>query len=105
MAGDEGVLVHSPARMANIKSQIKRNRQNEKARVRNLSTRSRLKTLNRRFREALEKGDIEAAKATLQTACRAYDKAAADGVLHANNAANHKSKLQKAFNSKTSTAA
>lgn len=91
--------------MANIKSQIKRNRQNEKARVRNLSTRSRLKTLNRRFREALDKGDLDAAKTALQTACRAYDKAAADGVLHANNAANHKSKLHKAFNAKTSSAA
>lgn len=91
--------------MANIKSQIKRNRQNERARVRNLSTRSRLKTLTRRFREALAAGDLDAAGAALKTVCRAYDKAAAAGVLHANNAANHKSKLQKAFNTKTTSAA
>ncbi|HEX9697387.1 MAG TPA: 30S ribosomal protein S20 [Actinomycetota bacterium] len=91
--------------MANIKSQIKRNRQNERARLRNLATRSRLKTLTRRFREALTAGDMDTAQATLTTVCRAYDKAATAGVLHANNAANHKSKLQKAFNAKSASAA
>lgn len=91
-------LVGFPARMANIKSQIKRNRQNERARVRNLAARSRLKTLTRRFREALASGDTAAAAKALQIACRAYDKAAASGVVHSNNAANHKSKLQRAFN-------
>lgn len=84
--------------MANIKSQIKRNRTNEKARVRNVRTRSKLRTQARRFREALKAGDREKAQVALQEACRAYDKAAADGVIHANNAANHKSKLAKAFN-------
>jgi small subunit ribosomal protein S20 len=84
--------------VANIKSQIKRNRQNERARVRNLGTRSKLKTLTRRFREALASGDRSKAEETLRAANRAYDKAAADGVLHANNAANHKAKLAKAFN-------
>ncbi|MCA1832530.1 MAG: 30S ribosomal protein S20 [Actinomycetota bacterium] len=87
--------------MANIKSQIKRNRQNERARVRNLSTRSQLKTFNRRFREALTSGNREEAQKALLRACRAYDKAAAAGVVHANNAANHKSKLQRAFNKST----
>ena len=83
--------------MANIKSQIKRNRQNERARVRNVSTRSKLRTTSRRFREALKAGDREKAQVALREALRAYDKAAAAGVIHANNAANHKSKLTKAF--------
>jgi small subunit ribosomal protein S20 len=83
--------------VANIKSQIKRNRQNERARVRNVSTRSKLRTTSRRFREALKDGDRETAQAALREALRAYDKAAASGVIHANNAANHKSKLTKAF--------
>ncbi|MFY9588709.1 MAG: 30S ribosomal protein S20 [Actinomycetota bacterium] len=84
--------------MANIKSQIKRNRQNERARVRNLADRSRLKTLSRRFRAALTAGDREKAEAALKEVSRAYDKAAAAGVVHANNAANHKAKLAQAFN-------
>jgi small subunit ribosomal protein S20 len=83
--------------VANIKSQIKRNRQNERARVRNVSTRSKLRTTSRRFREALQAGDREKAQVALREALRAYDKAAAAGVIHANNAANHKSKLTKAF--------
>ncbi len=83
--------------MANIKSQIKRNRQNEKARQRNQSVRSELKTFTRRFRESLAAGDREAAQAALRLACRAYDRATAQGVIHANNAANHKSSLQRAF--------
>jgi small subunit ribosomal protein S20 len=84
--------------MANIKSQIKRNRQNERAAARNLADRSRLKTLSRRFREALDAGDREKAQAALKDVSRAYDKAAAAGVVHANNAANHKAKLAKALN-------
>lgn len=84
--------------MANIKSQIKRNRQNPKRRLRNLAVRSRLKTHARSFRETLTTGDRAAAEAALLRACRAYDKAAAAGVIHANNAANHKAKLRKAFN-------
>jgi small subunit ribosomal protein S20 len=83
--------------MANIKSQIKRNRTNERARVRNLSVRSELKTMTRRFREALASGDSDAAQTALRRACRAYDKASAAGVIHANNAANHKSALTRAF--------
>ena len=85
--------------MANIKSQKKRILTNEKARLRNQATRSRLRTLSRKFREALTAGDRASAEAALQAACRAYDKAASDGVIHANNAANHKRKLQKLLNS------
>ncbi|MFA5891878.1 MAG: 30S ribosomal protein S20 [Actinomycetota bacterium] len=85
--------------MANIKSQKKRVLTNEKSRLANQAVRSRLRTTARRFREALASGDRVAAEAALHTACRAYDKAAAAGVLHRNNAANHKSRLWKQFNS------
>lgn len=84
--------------MANIKSQKKRILTNEKARQRNVAVRSRLRTLARRFDEALAAGDREVAEKTLRAACRAYDKAAEAGVLHKNNAANHKAKLWKRFN-------
>jgi small subunit ribosomal protein S20 len=83
--------------MANIKSQIKRNRQNERRRTRRLSERSRLKTLSRRFKTALASGDRAKAEAALNEAGKAYDKAVAAGAIHKNNAANHKSKLAKAF--------
>jgi len=84
--------------LANIKSQIKRNRQNEAARMRNKSVRSALKTHARRVRESLAAGDREAAEAAYQRTARAYDKAASKGVIHRNNAANHKSRLAKAVN-------
>ena len=84
--------------MANIKSQIKRNRQNEQARLRNKSVRSALKTYRRRVLEAIDGGDADAAEAAYKRAARAYDKAASKGVIHANNAANHKSRLAKSLN-------
>jgi small subunit ribosomal protein S20 len=83
--------------MANIKSQIKRNRQNEQRRLRNKSVKSALKTAVRKVREAVASGDREAAETALRSASRAYDKAASKGVVHANNAANHKSRLAKAL--------
>ena len=86
------------ADMANIKSQIKRNRQNEQARLRNKSVRSALKTHRRRVLEALAGGDAEAAEAALNRAARAYDKAASKGVIHPNNAAKHKSRLARSLN-------
>lgn len=79
--------------MANIKSQIKRNRQNEKARLRNKAVKSSLKTAVRKFREAVDTGDAAAAGAQAQFATRALDKAASKGVIHKNQAANRKSKL------------
>jgi len=85
--------------LANIKSQIKRNRQNEAARLRNKSVRSALKTYARRVREAVASGDSDAAQTAYQRAARAYDKAASKGVLHRNNAANHKSSLARQVNS------
>jgi small subunit ribosomal protein S20 len=84
--------------MANIKSQIKRNRQNEQARLRNKSVRSALKTYRRRVLEAMASGDADAAEAAYRRAARAYDKAASKGVIHPNNAANHKSRLAKSLN-------
>ena len=66
--------------MANIKSQKKRILTNEKARQRNQATVSALKTQARKFREALASGDRTAAETALLSACRAYDKAAAQGV-------------------------
>ncbi|CAM5780826.1 30S ribosomal protein S20 [Cellulomonas persica] len=84
--------------MANIKSQIKRIRTNEKARLRNKSVKSELKTHVRRVREAVAGGDKEAATTALQTASKKLDKAVSKGVIHANQAANKKSALAKAVN-------
>mgnify|MGYP006175573181 CR=1 FL=1 len=81
--------------MANIKSQIKRNLQNEKARQRNISVRSALKTSIRRFTEAAEAGDTEKAKALAAEATRNLDKAASKKVIHKNQAANRKSAIAK----------
>jgi small subunit ribosomal protein S20 len=84
--------------LANIRSQIKRNRQNEQARLRNKSVRSALKTHARRVREYLDAGDREAAETALRRATRAYDKAVSKGVIHKNNAANHKARLTRSLN-------
>ncbi len=81
--------------MANIKSQIKRNRTNERARQRNVAVKSALKTAVRRVRTAATAGDAEAAAAALATASKALDKAASKGVIHKNQAANRKSGLAK----------
>lgn len=77
--------------MANIQSQMKRNRQNETRRARNKRVRSALKTDVRRFREAAEAGDKDAATAAFAVASRSLDKAASKGVVHRNTAANRKS--------------
>jgi small subunit ribosomal protein S20 len=81
--------------VANIKSQIKRIKTNEKARLRNKSVKSSLKTAVRKFREAAESGDAAAATTAMQTASRQLDKAASKGVIHANQAANRKSAMAK----------
>lgn len=84
--------------MANIKSQIKRIRTNEKARVRNKAYKSELKTYVRKTREAIAAGDKDAATTALQAASRKLDKAVSKGVIHKNQAANRKSKLAKQLN-------
>ncbi|KZE41665.1 MULTISPECIES: 30S ribosomal protein S20 [unclassified Microbacterium] len=81
--------------MANIKSQIKRNKTNEKARERNKAVKSELKTHVRRTREAVLAGDKEAAEKALVQAGKKLDKAVSKGVIHANQAANRKSAIAK----------
>lgn len=84
--------------MANIKSQIKRNRTNEKRRQRNQSTKTALRTAIRKVRAATEAGDKEQAGALLVATSRQLDKAASKGVIHQNQAANKKSALAQAVN-------
>jgi small subunit ribosomal protein S20 len=81
--------------VANIKSQIKRIKTNEKARQRNVAVKSALKTSVRRFRTAADAGDAEAAQAALTVASKALDKAVSKGVIHKNQAANRKSGMAK----------
>jgi len=79
--------------VANIKSQIKRVKTNEAARLRNKSVKSALKTSIRSFREAAETGDKAKADAAFRAAARQLDKAVSKGVIHANQAANKKSAM------------
>ncbi|MCX2969877.1 30S ribosomal protein S20 [Streptomyces sp. TRM70308] len=79
--------------MANIKSQIKRIKTNEKARQRNKAVKSELKTAIRRVREAVAAGESAQADEAARVATRKLDKAVSKGVLHKNNAANKKSAL------------
>jgi small subunit ribosomal protein S20 len=79
--------------VANIKSQMKRNRQNEKARLRNKAVKSELRTLVRRFREASQAGDSTQAEQAMREASRKLDKAVSKGVIHRNQAANRKSAM------------
>jgi small subunit ribosomal protein S20 len=81
--------------VANIKSQIKRVKTNEKRRQRNKSVKSSVKTAIRKFREAAEAGETEKAVELQRAAARALDKAAGKGVIHKNQAANRKSALAK----------
>ena len=81
--------------MANIKSQIKRNKQNEKARQRNKAVKSSLRTAVRNFRAAADSGDVDRADETLRTAYVKLDKAVSKGVIHKNQAANRKSAIAK----------
>ncbi len=81
--------------MANIKSQIKRNRQTLVRHERNKAVRSRLRTHTRRFRQAADAGDTETATEAFETVSRELDKAASKGVVHRNTAANRKSGMAK----------
>jgi small subunit ribosomal protein S20 len=84
--------------MANLKSQIKRNRQNAKQHDRNKAVRSSLKTSTKKVYAAVAEGDAEAASASANEASRAFDKAASKGIVHKRAAARHKSRLAKAAN-------
>jgi len=81
--------------VANIKSQIKRIRQNEKAHQRNKAVKSALKTHVRNFREAADSGNVEQATEALRAATRQLDKAVSKGIIHKNQAANRKSAIAK----------
>ena len=81
--------------MANIKSQIKRIKQNEKAHQRNKSVKTELRTHVRKFREAVATGNVAEATVALQVASRKLDKAVSKGVIHKNQAANRKSAIAK----------
>jgi small subunit ribosomal protein S20 len=81
--------------VANIKSQIKRNRQNERRHERNKAVRSALRTDAKKVRASVAEGDADTARQRLLDASRALDKAASSGVLHKRAAARRKSRLAK----------
>ena len=81
--------------MANIKSQKKRNRQNEAARLRNRAMRSELKTRTKSALDAAEAGDADTANAALRDAQKRIDMATTKGLLHKTTAARRKSRLAK----------
>ena len=85
--------------MANIKSQIKRNRTNEAARLRNKAATSALRTASKKVRVAVEAKDLAAAEAALIEAFRLIDKSVSDGVQHKNTGARQKGELQRLVNS------
>ncbi len=84
--------------LPNIKSAAKRARQNIIREKRNRRIKSMLKTSIRRFEESLNSGDLEEARIKLNSAVRQIDKAAAKGVVHKNNAARKKSRLNRMLN-------
>jgi len=85
-------------RVANIKSQIKRIKTNEKARLRNKSAKSSLRTAVRRFREAADSGNRDEVLEAMRRASRQLDKAASKGIIHTNQAANKKSAMARRAN-------
>ena len=91
-------LVDSGTLMANIKSQIKRNRSNAKRAERNKAVRTALKTSTKKARSSVAEGDAEGAVARQREAAKALDKAASRGIVHKRTAARRKSRLAKAAN-------
>jgi small subunit ribosomal protein S20 len=85
--------------LANIKSQIKRNKQNQKRRMRNRVYRGTARTYVRKAEAAIKVGDAQASQEEVLKAIKALDKAASKGVIHKNNAARRKSRLVKKLNS------
>ena len=81
--------------MANIKSQIKRNKQNEKRRLLNRYARGMTRAALTDARDAIKTGNVEESEAAVSAALSALDKAAQKGILHKNNAARRKSRLMK----------
>jgi small subunit ribosomal protein S20 len=85
--------------MANIKSQIKRNKTNEKARQRNASAKSACRTAMKKVRLAVEAKDLAKAEEALKVAFRLIDKTVSDGIQHKNTAARQKGELSRLVNS------
>ena len=85
--------------MANIKSQIKRIGTNEKARQRNASPKSRIRTAAKKVRLAVEKKDLENAQLLLKQAVSLIDKSVSDGIQHRNTANRQKAELARLVNS------
>ena len=85
--------------MANIKSQIKRNRQNKKRREHNRIFRGRYRSAIRKAQMAIESGEVEQATEATRVAIKALDKAAAKNIIHKNKAARQKSNLMRDLNS------
>jgi small subunit ribosomal protein S20 len=81
--------------LANIKSQIKRNKQNEKRRMRNRVYSGSARTYVRKARVAIGEGGVDEARTAVLQAISALDKAAEKGIIHKNNAARRKSRLMK----------
>ena len=88
--------------MANIKSQIKRNRTNEVARLRNKAAKSEVKTRIKRAVSAAPTG-AETSAEDLRLAVKRLDKAAARGIIHKNQASNRKSRLVRRINALSSS--
>lgn len=87
------------SKLANIKSQIKRNKQNREQRLRNRVYRGTARTFIKKAQAVIKTGDKEKAKAETLKAIKALDKAAAKGVIHKNNAARRKARLMNKLNS------
>ncbi len=85
--------------MANIKSQIKRNRTNELARQRNKAAKSAVRSAMKKVRVAVEAKDLAAAEAALLNAFKLIDKSVSDGVQHKNTASRQKGEMQRLVNS------
>ena len=81
--------------MANIKSAIKRNKQNKKRRLHNRIYRGQARTYIRDARASIQEENLEEARAATMKAISALDKAAVKGILHKNNVARRKSRLMK----------
>jgi len=81
--------------LANIQSAIKRNKQNEKRRLRNRVFRGQARTSVKKARVAIASAEKEEAKIKVMDAVKALDKAASKGIIHKNNAARRKSRLMK----------
>jgi len=84
--------------VANIKSQIKRNKQTAVATERNKAAKSEFKTAIRKFREAAEAGNHDEAESLMRDASQQLDKAVSKGVIHANQAANKKARMANRMN-------